>query len=208
MLSGRTAFAPSELISFLNHLQADFAPRSRRRAMVVGRVSPLVYASHAAGLTCLRTSILCRQQRLSHTQFIHFPRSVLLRKTMKSTTNIHFTKNNQTRFVKHGFSWQLFFFGPLAFLMRGQWPLALACSVFLVAGVCLVAAFLILAFDAPDGMVDVLSLVIPCALVGHFGNRISARSYVKNGWAPVDTFPSDWNIPQLIAPQPADTKLG
>ncbi|MNL00139.1 hypothetical protein D3C87_1205610 [compost metagenome] len=121
--------------------------------------------------------------------------------------NIHFTKNNQTRFVKHGFSWQLGLFGPIAFLMRGQWPLALACSVFLVAGFCLVTAFLILVFDAPDGIVDLLSIVIPCALVGHFGNRISARSYVKNGWAPVADFPPDWNIPQLIATKAADTRL-
>lgn len=122
--------------------------------------------------------------------------------------NIYFAKNNQTRFVKHGFSWQLSLFGPIAFLMRGQWPLALLCFASLVAGACLVAASLILAFDAPDWMVDLLSIVIPCALVGQFGNRISARSYVKNGWVPVDTFPADWNIPQLIAPKAADTKLG
>lgn len=119
--------------------------------------------------------------------------------------NIHFTKNNQTRFVKHGFSWQLSLFGPIAFLMRGQWPLALLCSVFLVVGVFLVAAFLILVFDAPDGMVDLLSVGIPCALVGHFGNRISARSYIKNGWVPVADFPADWNVPQLIAPKTSGT---
>lgn len=117
---------------------------------------------------------------------------------MNSTSNIHFHKNGQTRFVKHGFSWQLCFFGPIAFLMRAQWPLALFCSVFLIAGVCSVSGFLILVFDAPDPIVDLLSIAIPCALVGHFGNRISARSYLKNGWLPVGDFPHDWNVPPLL----------
>ena len=117
---------------------------------------------------------------------------------MKSITNIHFHKNGQTRFVKHGFSWQLCFFGPLAFLMRGQWPLALLCSAFLIACAAVVVAFLILVFDAPDAIVDLLAIVIPCALVGQFGNRLSARSYVKSGWLPVADFPRDWNMPPLL----------
>lgn len=117
---------------------------------------------------------------------------------MNPINNIHFHKNGQTRYVKHGFSWQLSFFGPIAFLMRAQWPLALLCSAFLVAGFCLVGGFLILVFDAPDTVVDLLSIAVPCALVGNFGNRISARSYVKNGWLPVGNFPHDWNMPPLL----------
>lgn len=125
------------------------------------------------------------------------------------TMNIHFHKNNQTRFVKHGFSWQLFFFGPIAFLMRGQWPLALLCAVFLYATFFVVGLAILLVLDpAEDWVAQTWAILIACGLVGHFGNRISARSYVKNGWVPVDTFPADWNIPQLIAPKPADTKLG
>lgn len=121
---------------------------------------------------------------------------------MKSITNIHFHKNGQTRFVKHGFSWQLFFFGPLALLMRGQWPLALMCAGFLYATYFVVGLAILLVLNpTEDWVAQTWAILIACGLVGHFGNRISARSYVKNGWMPVADFPADWNAPQLIAPK-------
>lgn len=120
--------------------------------------------------------------------------------------NIHLSKDNQTRFVKHGFSWQLFFFGPLALLMRGQWPLALLCAGFLCVTYLVVALGILLVLSpAEDWVAQAWAILIACGLVGHFGNRISARSYVKNGWVPVDTFPADWNMPPLIAPKTSGT---
>ena len=118
---------------------------------------------------------------------------------MTSTTNIHFKKNGQTRYVKHGFSWQLALFGPLAFLMRAQWPLALACAAFLFVGSFVVAAAIILIIDPEmESAITFWSFAIPAALVGQFGNRNSARSYIKNGWLPVDAFPHEWNIPPIL----------
>jgi len=135
--------------------------------------------------------------------------SFLLHRSMKSATNIHFHKNGQTRFVKHGFSWQLFFFGPLALLMRGQWPLALLCAGFLFATYLIVGLAILLVLNpAEDWVAQTWAILIACGLVGHFGNRISARSYVKKGWAPVADFPADWNTPQLIAPKAAETTSG
>ncbi|WP_418120008.1 hypothetical protein [Variovorax sp. 350MFTsu5.1] len=122
--------------------------------------------------------------------------------------NIHFTKNNQTRFVKHGFSWQIFFFGPIAFAMRSQFLLAAACAGAMYAAYMLTGFITIVVFDLSDEVARVLAIAAACSLVGYFGNRFSARSYVKNGWKPVADFPADWNTPQLIPPNATDTKLG
>lgn len=115
--------------------------------------------------------------------------------------NIHFHKSGQARFVKHGFSWQIFFFGPLAFLMRSQFLLAAACAVAMYATYMLTGFIAIMVFDLEVEPVYLLGVIAACAVVGYFGNRISARSYVKNGWIPVADFPADWNTPQLIAPK-------
>lgn len=118
---------------------------------------------------------------------------------MTSINNIFFKKNGQTRYVKHGFSWQLAFFGPLAFFMRGQWPLALACMGFFF--VCFLFVGLSISFvwePESDWIVELFAVAIPLALIGQFGNRISARSYIKNGWLPVDAFPAEWNIPPIL----------
>jgi hypothetical protein len=125
-----------------------------------------------------------------------------------STMNIHFAKNNQTRFVKHGFSWQIFFFGPIAFLMRSQFLLAAACAAAMYATFMLMGLITIMVFDLDLEPARFLGVAAACSLVGYFGNRFSARSYVKNGWTPVSEFPADWNVPQLITPEPADTQPG
>jgi len=122
--------------------------------------------------------------------------------------NIHFSKNNQTRFVKHGFSWQIFFFGPIAFAMRSQFLLAAACAGAMYAVFMATGFITIMVFDLDVEPARFLGIAAACSLAGYFGNRFSARSYVKNGWAPVADFPADWNVPQLIAPKTADTKLG
>lgn len=119
--------------------------------------------------------------------------------------NIHFHKNGQTRFVKHGFSWQIFCFGPIAFLMRSQYLLAAACAAAMYAAYMLMAFIVIMVLDLNDEPVHFLGVAAACTLVGYFGNRFSARSYVKNGWAPVADFPVDWNVPQLIAPKARGT---
>jgi len=115
--------------------------------------------------------------------------------------NVHFAKNNQTRFVKHGFSWQIFFFGPIALLMRSQFLLAAGCLAVMYAAFMVVGFITIMVFDMEVETARVLGIAGACTLVGHFGNRFSARSYVKAGWKPVDSFPADWNAPQLIAPK-------
>ena len=53
-------------------------------------------------------------------------------------------------------------------------------------------------FDLDEQPTLFFGVIAACSLVGYFGNRFSARSYVKNGWMPVADFPSDWNVPQLI----------
>ncbi len=127
---------------------------------------------------------------------------------MKPATNIHFTRDNQTRFVKHGFSWQIFFFGPIAFAMRSQFLLAAACAGAMYAAFMATGFITIMVFDLDVEPARFLGIAAACSLVGYFGNRFSARSYVKNGWVPVGDFPADWNVPQLIAPKAAETKLG
>lgn len=124
---------------------------------------------------------------------------------LRITMNIHFTKNNQTRFVKHGFSWQIFFFGPIAFLMRSQFLLAAACAAAMYATFLVTAFTTIMVFDLDEEPVYLLGVLAACSLVGYFGNRLSARSYVKNGWVPVADFPTGWNVPQLIAPKTSGT---
>ena len=119
--------------------------------------------------------------------------------------NIHFHKNGQTRFVKHGFSWQIFCFGPIAFLMRSQYLLAAACAAAMYAAYMLTAFIVITVLDLDVEPAHFLGVIAACSLVGYVGNRISARSYVKNGWVPVADFPSDRNTPQLIAPKARGT---
>lgn len=119
--------------------------------------------------------------------------------------NINFVKNNQTRFVKHGFSWQIFFFGPIAFAMRNQFLLAAACAAAMYAVYMLTGFVTIMVFDLNLDPARFLGVAAACGLVGHFGNRFSARSYVKSGWVPVGDFPADWNVPQLIAPKAPNT---
>ena len=119
--------------------------------------------------------------------------------------NIHFHKNGQTRFVKHGFSWQIFCFGPIAFLMRSQYLLDAACAAAMYAAYMLTAFIVITVLDLDVEPAHFLGVIAACSLVGYVGNRISARSYVKNGWAPVADFPADWNVPQLIAPKARGT---
>ena len=121
--------------------------------------------------------------------------------------NIHFTKNAQTRFVKHGFSWQIFCFGPIALLMRSQFLLAAACAGAMYATFMVTGFTLIMLFDLDLEPTRFLGVAAACTLVGYFGNRFSARSYVKNGWQPVGDFPADWNVPQLIAPKTGASTL-
>lgn len=121
--------------------------------------------------------------------------------------NIHFSMNNQTRFVKHGFSWQIFFFGPIAFAMRSQFVLAAACAGAMYAAYMATGFITIMVFDLDVEPARFFGIAAACGLVGYFGNRLSAHSYVKNGWVPVTDFPADWNTPQLIAPKAGDTKL-
>lgn len=115
--------------------------------------------------------------------------------------NIYFSKNNQTRFVKHGFSWQVFFFGPITFVMRNQYLLAGACAVAMYGIYLLVGFITIFVFDPEVELAQLLGVLAACGLAGYFGNRFSARSYVKDGWMPVADFPGDWNVPQLIPPK-------
>ena len=56
----------------------------------------------------------------------------------------------------------------------------------------------ILLLDLPDPMPELVGVLVTCGLAGVFGNRFSARSYVKNGWLPVGDFPKDWNTPVLV----------
>ncbi|MFM9925454.1 hypothetical protein VLK31_20865 [Variovorax sp. H27-G14] len=122
--------------------------------------------------------------------------------------NIHFAKNNQTRFVKHGFSWQIFCFGPIALLMRSQFLLAAGCAAAMYAAYMLTGFITIMVFDLDLEPARFLGAIAACGLVGYFGNRFSARSYVKSGWTPVADFPADWNVPRLVAPKATDTRLG
>jgi len=117
--------------------------------------------------------------------------------------NIYFSKNNQTRFVKHGFSWQVFFFGPITFVMRNQYLLAGACAAVMYATFMLTGFITIMIFDFDVEPARFFGVIAACSLAGYFGNRFSARSYVKNGWMPVADFPSDWNVPQLVPPKTA-----
>jgi hypothetical protein len=43
--------------------------------------------------------------------------------------HIKFQKNGMTKEVKRGFSWTVFFFGPLCLLFRGMWAWAFALLV-------------------------------------------------------------------------------
>ena len=108
--------------------------------------------------------------------------------------NIHFTKNNQTRFVKHGFSWQIFFFGPIAFVMRSQFLLAVACAGAMFATYMLTGFITIMVFDLDEKPALFFGVIAACSLVAYFGNRFSARSYVKNV-----TKEAQWAIYRLLA---------
>ncbi len=112
--------------------------------------------------------------------------------------NIHFTKDGQTRYVKHGFSWQLALFGPITYVMRGQWLLALALLPLMYIAFWIMGFILVIGLNLNEDLALILALGSIFGLVGAFGNRFSARSYVKNGWKPVDRFPEDWNRPVLI----------
>ena len=115
-----------------------------------------------------------------------------------TTNNIVFAKNNQTRYVKHGWSWQIALFGPLALLMRSQIPLAIAAFAAMVAIYFASGVVTILLLDLHEDLAIILGLSASNGAAGYYGNRFSARSYVKNGWVPVDRFPADWNTPKLI----------
>jgi len=113
-------------------------------------------------------------------------------------TNIVFLKNNQSRFVKHGFSWQIACCGPISFLMRSQWLLALIFGVCMYLGFLLSGVLTIVVLDLPDTIATIIGLAVVCGTAGAIGNRISARAYVKDGWVPIGEFPADWNTPTLI----------
>jgi len=113
--------------------------------------------------------------------------------------NVSFIKNGQSRFVKHGYSWQAFFFGPITFLMRAQPLLAGLCFVALVGIYLLVGVLGIVVFDLEgEGALQLVGYLVACGLVGQYANRFSARAYVKAGWKPESKFPQDWNTPELI----------
>ena len=122
---------------------------------------------------------------------------------MTSATNIHFQKGGQTRYVKHGFSWQLALFGPIAYFWRGQYLLAALSVPLLWLAYMLVGVVTILVLDLNEDFAVLIGVVVVCGLHGAFGNRLSARSYVKNGWTPVGDFPSDWNRPPVLPAAPA-----
>lgn len=117
---------------------------------------------------------------------------------MNTTTNIHFLKGDQTRYVKHGFSWQLALLGPITYFWRGQYLLALLSIPLLWLAYMLVGFVGIVVLDLNEDFTTLIALVAVCGLHGVYGNRISARSYVKNGWAPVGDLPSDWNRPPVV----------
>lgn len=115
--------------------------------------------------------------------------------------NVNFTKDGQTRFVKIGFSWTIFFFGALAFLHRAQYKLAL--GFFLATKlVYLVAGFIALLVVEEIGPAQVIGLIVASAVAGYVGNKYSGRNYVKNGWTPDANFPVEWNnglLPTMAA---------
>jgi hypothetical protein len=116
-----------------------------------------------------------------------------------NTMNIYFTKNKQTRFVRHGFSWQIFCFGPLVFVMRNQPVLAALCFAVTYGLYMAVGSLTLLLFDPGMAFAHLVGFIAGCTAVGCGGNRFSARAYVKNGWVPVADFPADWNVPPLVA---------
>lgn len=119
--------------------------------------------------------------------------------------NITFAKNGKTRFVKHGFSWQIGLFGPIAFLMRSQYALAAMAAVAMYLTFMLTGFILIVVLDASANFAVVAGLAAMVGVAGHFGNRLSARDYVKKGWVPIDQFPEDWNTPRILPTVAADS---
>jgi len=117
--------------------------------------------------------------------------------------DVKFEREGQIRLVKHGYSWQVFFFGWLVFFFRGQ-PM-LAVGHLLVSPV-LGAIFSLIwtpvsLFVFPSNfflVTWVLTGFSVNALLACWANRFSARSYVKNDWRPVGEFPMNWNTPPLI----------
>ena len=118
--------------------------------------------------------------------------------------NIVFAKDGKTRYVKHGFSWQIALFGPLAFFMRSQYVLAALSFVGMYLTFLISGGLTILIFDAEVTFATVFGLAVMAGAWGYIGNRLSARSYVKNGWNPVGKFPAEWNRPNLIPTTVAD----
>lgn len=59
--------------------------------------------------------------------------------------------------------------------------MALFAFLFLYAGYFIVGASLIVVFDAPEWFTDIVGILVPASVLGHYGNRLSARNYVKNG---------------------------
>lgn len=105
---------------------------------------------------------------------------------------VMFTKKDASRFVKTGFSWTIFFFGALALLWRAQWKLAI--GFFLATNLLyLLVGFITLFITQEVGAAQFFGYIISSATAGYFGNRMSGRSYVKNGWTPDNNFPAEWS---------------
>lgn len=119
--------------------------------------------------------------------------------------NIVFVNDQkQTRYVKHGFSWQIALFGPLAYFMRSQYLLTFLSAVGMYLTFVACGLITIVLMDLEVFPATVIGLAVMSGVWGYIGNRLSARSYVKNGWRPVGEFPADWNRPNLIPTTAAD----
>ena len=83
--------------------------------------------------------------------------------------NIRFQKNGLTKEVAVGFSWTVFFFGPLPFAFREQWIIFLA----------MLAA-------------NIVTSGIAGIIMAFFANKITARALIEDGWTTIDRTPISW----------------
>ncbi len=99
-------------------------------------------------------------------------------------TNVQFSneQTNELKSVKVGWSWTLFFFGPvlgIPFFIRKAYPMALTMVVWNLGCI-----------FAPEGAgMDLLIAGVGIGIavyLGREGNKLTAQHYAKNGWSIVD----------------------
>lgn len=76
-----------------------------------------------------------------------------------------FTNGIETKEVKHGFSWTIFFFGWIALAIRGQ---------------------------AKQAIISFLTFNLAACYFMFTANTTLARDMIRKGWKPVDNLPSNW----------------